>query len=283
MAKNSGKSLDTSLRYGSIGVEREDVGKFPFDAFSFETPDTDAPELTLNSPWVFDVEKLIADELTVTTLTNNGLIEDREFLTATDDYVISSAYKNVYLTFTRQATDKTITLPDATGNLNQEIIIEVTGSGVGNVSLIGDSIDGITATNWIWHGIGKLKILSTGTLYKILDHGVWDSYIVGNNSSYKYTNKVMLQRLVAQSKALALVTSPSVGVISYIFNLNFLSVVTTSPYTYGRVDATWRGFEKVVSYASPGVLNRIDMIYRNSLSVQNFIDSGAVAFGFWVA
>lgn len=88
--------------------------------------------------------------------------------TAIDSLTITETAMNYMLVFTRQASDKTITLPNANGNIGQKITIVVTGTGAGNVLLdgtLGQKINGILITDFVFHGTGTLKLVSDGTQY----------------------------------------------------------------------------------------------------------------------
>jgi hypothetical protein len=48
--------LEARLRSGSVGLNQEDVGKFPFEAFEFSPPTDSNPFVRLKSPWKFEIE-----------------------------------------------------------------------------------------------------------------------------------------------------------------------------------------------------------------------------------
>jgi hypothetical protein len=46
--------LEARLRSGSVGLNQEDVGKFPFEAFEFSPPTDSNPFVRLKSPWTWN-------------------------------------------------------------------------------------------------------------------------------------------------------------------------------------------------------------------------------------
>jgi hypothetical protein len=113
-----------------------------------------------------------------------------QFLALSDDYTITDEYSKLFITFTRQVSSKTITLPDATDErwAGNEIVIKVIGSGAGNVALAttsGQTIGDITASSWEWDGVGTLRIVSNGSNYDVLDNGIWDAGSVADSGSDK--------------------------------------------------------------------------------------------------
>lgn len=116
------------------------------------------------------------------TLTNSG-----------SNYIITSKAPRVFLTFTRDATARTITLSTVTGQSQK---IKVVGAGAGNVTLQGPSsqniqlTDGTTVTSLTWDGQGIIEVMYNGSTYDIVSTGAWDSKVSGNTSWEKYTSGI---------------------------------------------------------------------------------------------
>ena len=49
------QELNAPVRPGSTGLNQEEPGKFPFEAFEFDLPTETAPTLYLKDPWLLDV------------------------------------------------------------------------------------------------------------------------------------------------------------------------------------------------------------------------------------
>ena len=124
-----------------------------------------------------------------------GFVYREKLINLTDNYTITAddAKSDILvLNFTRQGADKVITLPALTTKPLGQININVSGAGVGNVSLAGsDQINGINTTSWIWHGTGTLEIKGNGSEWTATGH-IWDTGQI-NNKWVKYTNGDMIQ------------------------------------------------------------------------------------------
>jgi len=111
-------------------------------------------------------------------------------------------YNHLVLTFTRDATARTITLPDPTDShwTGVRITIHVVGGGSGNVTLQGPSsediilTEGSTVSNMEWDGAGTLGLVVDGGEYKIITNGIWDSGTNPNGHWDKYTTKKITVR-----------------------------------------------------------------------------------------
>jgi hypothetical protein len=75
-------SLGSELRYGSVGIGEEEIGKFPFDAFTFLNPrSNDNPDLYLNGSWYWKREN-DSEWTEVSTFTNSWVNYGGDFFNA---------------------------------------------------------------------------------------------------------------------------------------------------------------------------------------------------------
>lgn len=147
-------------------------------------------------------------------------------ISATDDFTFQKRreyrYNKLFLTFTRQATTKTITLPDPTDDFwrGVEIAINIEGSGAGNVTTQGPNSDVIhgpgnewNATSLTHNGVGTIIIKPNGTDFDVISTGIWDSRDNGSTGFQKYANRRMFQWVKEQ----VLTTNPQ----TFTYDLTF--------------------------------------------------------------
>lgn len=120
----------------------------------------------------------------------------------TDDYTITEKNNNLFIKFTRQSTDKTLTMPDATANIGQVITVIVSGSAAGDLNyatISAQTLNGDAAATWSHEGEGRVTWVSDGANWESRDNGVWDSGSVADSGSdlnrvfAKYVNGDMIQ------------------------------------------------------------------------------------------
>lgn len=105
----------------------------------------------------------------------------------------------ILLTFTRGASNNVITLPDPTDTfwVGKKIVIQVIGSGSGNVTVLGPSsenielTEGSTVTSMVWNGAGTLILSPDGAGFKVLNTGVWDEAELSDYTVSRSTNGEM--------------------------------------------------------------------------------------------
>lgn len=66
------EALELDHRPGSVDMNAEDTGKFPFHAFEFDSPETANPRIKLLSPWSFVLGPLRLGTTTVILTTTSA-------------------------------------------------------------------------------------------------------------------------------------------------------------------------------------------------------------------
>ena len=171
-----------NVRPGAGFLQEEQIEKFPYEAFETSKVNETNPVLTLKDPWLWQFNWKVVNGTDDVTLTDGG---------------------HQLVLFTRQGTDKTITMPDATKvSVGCMVMVRVSGSGTGDVlyATVGSqTLDGELASVWEHNGTGTIVWMSDGSNWIPVSTGVWDSGDVSdsgdniNRSFRKLIIDVMVQ------------------------------------------------------------------------------------------
>lgn len=116
--------------------------------------------------------------------------------TGTQDFSIPIYASKVRVLYTRSATGRTCTIPDATKNKGQEIEIFVDGGAAGDLTLAGEvpaqTINGVVVGSWVFQGTGFLNLISDGANYRAVNE-IWDEGTSGSDSWFKDVRKGLIQ------------------------------------------------------------------------------------------
>ena len=144
--------LDGGARPGSIGPISDEEGKFPFDAFEFDSGEkTDKPTLRLEREWSFEASRRYEGKSAAYTIL--------------DDDGVS------LVGVTTGASGKTITLPTVSDNEGRTIRVMKMDDGEGTVTVDGEGDETINggATVTLETQYAKVAVYSTGDEWVRLD------------------------------------------------------------------------------------------------------------------
>jgi hypothetical protein len=153
-------------------------------------------------------------------------------------------YNHLILTFTRDSSARTITLPDPTDShwLGVKIEVRVVGSGSGNVTIEGPSgedielTNGDTVTSMEWDGVGTLRLVIGSGDYKIITTGAWDSGSVSDsgtdeNRTFKKFTDGVLDCSVSQMTQYSSISTTGTtyqGIIVYRYTQDFVCALAST-------------------------------------------------------